>query len=392
VYDTTAVNRTINGLLKLLYPDREQFISDEDLEWAVRLAMECRRRVKEQQKPIGSAEFRNTHFSYQIGNDGVEVFVVTPELQSDNSIGTDPLPPGQVWAISPGGPDENAGLYRIDVNTGPGAGVKIINVPMPGPFRESIKYGEQNLLMRAKELVGSLRPCALFNLALATGMRRGELMGLKWQDIDFATNTLQIRRTLSRFPSKLAAEKGRGFEETEPKTKQSRRSVVTAPFAIEALKLHRIRQLEAKLKAGPAWKEHDYVFCTSVGTHLHPDRDILSQLKILLKKASLPSRLACASMDAKAACISGMRHSGTVSTPMASIESTRFMPAKRRSRYAGGMPGSTSLQSRCISPVCMRRLSASRLRSFRRRGRRMVCLCISSSVIFFLHGKTSAPE
>jgi len=156
--DTTAVNRTVNGLLKLLYPDREQLISDEDLEWAVRLAMECRRRVKEQQKRIGSAEFRNTHFSYQIGNDGIELFVVTPELQSENSIGTDPLPPGQVWAISPGGPDESAGLYRIDVNTGPGAGIKIINVPVPGPFRESIKYGEQNLLARAKELVGDRDP------------------------------------------------------------------------------------------------------------------------------------------------------------------------------------------------------------------------------------------
>lgn len=156
--DTTAVNRTINGLLKLLYPNREVFISDDDLEWAVRLAMECRRRVKEQQKRIGSAEFRNTHFSYQIGNDGVELFVVTPELQSDNSIGTDPLPPGQVWAISPGGPDENAGLYRIDVNEGPGSGVKIINVPVPGPFRESVKYGEQNLLTRAKELVGDRDP------------------------------------------------------------------------------------------------------------------------------------------------------------------------------------------------------------------------------------------
>lgn len=156
--DTTAVNRTVSGLLKLLYPNRDQFINEEDLEWAVRLAMECRRRVKEQQKRIGSAEFRNTHFSYQLGNDGVEVFVVTPELQSDNSIGTDPLPPGQVWAISPGGQDENAGLYRIDVNEGPGAGVKIINVPVPGPFRESIKYGEQNLITRAKELVGDREP------------------------------------------------------------------------------------------------------------------------------------------------------------------------------------------------------------------------------------------
>lgn len=156
--DTTAVNRTVDGLLKLLYPNREMPIADEDIEWAVRLAMECRRRVKEQQKQIGSAEFRNTHFSYQMGEDGIEKFVVTPELQSENSIGTDPLPPGQVWAISPGGIDEGVGLYRIDVNEGPGSGVTIINVPVPGPFKESIKYGEQNLLTRAKDLVGDRDP------------------------------------------------------------------------------------------------------------------------------------------------------------------------------------------------------------------------------------------
>lgn len=156
--DTTAVHRTVDGLLKLLYPNRSLPIPDEDIEWAVRLAMECRRRVKEQQKRIGSAEFRNTHFSYIMGEDGVERFVATPELQSEDAIGSDPLPPGQVWAISLGGLDENAGLYRIDVNVGPGSGVKIINVPPPGPFRESVKYAEGNLLTRAKELVGDRDP------------------------------------------------------------------------------------------------------------------------------------------------------------------------------------------------------------------------------------------
>ena len=156
--DTNAVNHTVNGLLKLLYPDRDMPIADEDIEWAVRLAMECRRRVKEQQKRIGSAEFRNTHFSFQLGDEGVEQFVVTPELQSDKYIGTDPLPPGQVWAISPGSLDEHAGLYRIDVNVGPGSGVRIASYPVPGPFRESMRYAEQNLVMRAKELVGDRDP------------------------------------------------------------------------------------------------------------------------------------------------------------------------------------------------------------------------------------------
>ena len=179
--DTTAVNRTVNGLLKLLYPDPEAAIPDSDLEWAVRLAMECRRRVKEQQKRIGAAEFRNTHFSYTIGEEGVERFVVTPELQSEDSIGTDPLPPGQVWAVSPGGQDENPGLYRIDVQEGPGSGVKVLNRPTPAPFSESIRYAEQNLLARAHELVGDRDPRQHeFNIQLRAfdASRSGSALGL----------------------------------------------------------------------------------------------------------------------------------------------------------------------------------------------------------------------
>jgi ATP-dependent Lon protease len=93
-----------------------------------------------------------------LGDDGVERFVTTPELHSEDAIGSVPLPPGQVWAISPGGVDENAGLYRIDVNVGPGSGVKIINVPPPGPFRETVRYTEGNLYARAKDLVGDKDP------------------------------------------------------------------------------------------------------------------------------------------------------------------------------------------------------------------------------------------
>ena len=126
---------------------------------------------------------------------------------------------------------------------------------------------------------------ALFTLALATGMRRGELLALKWQDINFSAGTLQVRRILTRVPTKMP---GKGFVEAEPKTQKSQRSVVIATFALEALKQHRIHQLETKLKAGPAWEDHDYVFCTSIGAHLIPSNDVLVQLKVLLKKAGLP--------------------------------------------------------------------------------------------------------
>lgn len=158
--DTNAVNKTVSGLLKLMYPSADMEVSDEDLEWATRLALEVRRRVKEQQKRIGSAEFRNTHFSYVLGNDGVEQFVATPELRADNEIGDDPLEPGQVWTISEGGTDvdDNAGLYRIEVNEGPGSGVRILNNPAPPAFRESLRYAEQNLYARAMQLVGDRDP------------------------------------------------------------------------------------------------------------------------------------------------------------------------------------------------------------------------------------------
>ena len=156
--DVNAVNKTISALLKLLYPGSDDAVSDEDLEWAVRMGLEARRRVKEQQKRIGAAEFRNTHFSYVFGSDGVEKFVSTPELQSEGGIGGDPLEPGQVWTVCPGGMDDHPGLYRIEVNEGPGSGVKILNKPVPPAFRESMGYAEQNLYAQATRLVGDKEP------------------------------------------------------------------------------------------------------------------------------------------------------------------------------------------------------------------------------------------
>ena len=133
-------------------------VSDEDLESIVRLALETRRRVKEQQRRVFKSEFRNTNFSYTLVPDGVEQFVATPELHSDEAIDSDPLPPGQVWGVSLGSAETGSGLYRIEVTCGPGSGVRILNQPTPPPFRESVRVGEQNLYIRAKELVGDRNP------------------------------------------------------------------------------------------------------------------------------------------------------------------------------------------------------------------------------------------
>ena len=158
--DLTAVHKTVSGLLKLLYPDPKMDVPDEELERMIRFSLELRRRVKEQQKCVFKSEFRNTQFSYFMGEDGVEKFVPLPELHSDEAIDSDPLPPGQVWGISPGDTETGPGLYRIEVNVGRGNGLKILNNPVPRPFRESVGYAEQNLYSFAEELVGGRDPRA----------------------------------------------------------------------------------------------------------------------------------------------------------------------------------------------------------------------------------------
>lgn len=156
--DIEAVRKTVSALTKLLYPNPRSSVPDEDLEWIVKLALESRRRVKEQQKRVFKSEFRNTHFSYTLGPEGVEVFVATPELQSDEAIESDPLPPGQVWAISPGIGEAGPGLYRIEAAHQPGSGVRILNHPSPPAFRESVRVGEQILYAQARNLVGERDP------------------------------------------------------------------------------------------------------------------------------------------------------------------------------------------------------------------------------------------
>jgi integrase len=121
---------------------------------------------------------------------------------------------------------------------------------------------------------------ALFVLAITTGMRRGEVLALKWQDINFSQNQLQVRRIFTRAP-------GNRYIEAEPKTTKSRRNIMLAPMVVELLKQHHIRQLEAKKEAGTDWQERDLVFCTSLGTPLNPNK-VIERFKTLLKRAELP--------------------------------------------------------------------------------------------------------
>lgn len=98
---------------------------------------------------------------------------------------------------------------------------------------------------------------------------------------------MQVRRILSRVPTSTPG-RDHVYVEAEPKTQKSRRNVVIAPIAIDALEKHKALQAEAKKQAGKDWLENDYVFCTSFGNHLGPNY-VVDVLKKLLKQAGLPN-------------------------------------------------------------------------------------------------------
>jgi integrase len=134
----------------------------------------------------------------------------------------------------------------------------------------------RNLLLAAK---GS-RYEALYQLAVATGMRQGELLGLRWSDLDWDNRRLRVQRQLQRIEHQ-------GLVYSEPKTKAGRRGIVLGKSTIEKLRTHNeLQQLERHF-AGKRWQENDLIFPTTVGTPNEPS-NLIKQFKILLKQAGLP--------------------------------------------------------------------------------------------------------
>jgi integrase len=136
---------------------------------------------------------------------------------------------------------------------------------------------------QARQLIGKVRGHqleALLILAITTGMRRGELLALRWQDINFNKRYLQVRRSVRRVF-------GYGLRVSEPKTQAGRRKIVLSSFLIGVLTRHRVSQLEMRLKAGTTWEDHDLVFCNERGSFIEPD-NLLVRFKKLLQEIGLP--------------------------------------------------------------------------------------------------------
>lgn len=134
--DVKAVRKTVAGLMKLIYPHGE--VSKAELAELVELAIEGRRRVKEQLKKMGSFEYHQTSFSYIDNETREECFVGVPEEGGRNLIATDPLAPGSVYTASVDDQGK-VGLYRIEVGLAAGTGKLRLAGGIEGRMKESMQ-------------------------------------------------------------------------------------------------------------------------------------------------------------------------------------------------------------------------------------------------------------
>jgi integrase len=121
---------------------------------------------------------------------------------------------------------------------------------------------------------------AIFTVALSLGLRLGEIIGLRWQDVDLNAGTLTVNQTIYRV-------RGKGVIAAAPKTERSRRTLHLPESVVSALRSHRARQLQERLAAGRDWKDTGLVFASRVGTPVD-QRNLFRAFKALLAKAGLP--------------------------------------------------------------------------------------------------------
>ncbi len=121
---------------------------------------------------------------------------------------------------------------------------------------------------------------ALYYLALTTSLRKGEILGLRWTDVDWTKGTLKVERQLQQANWRAATL-------VPTKTKSSRRMIKLGHRALAMLEDHRQKQEQEKLLAGDRWQEHGMIFTTSIGTYIDQTK-VSREFKALLRKANLP--------------------------------------------------------------------------------------------------------
>src|SRR5918999_775077 len=155
-----------------------------------------------------------------------------------------------------------------------------VKAPSPAPDEmHPLSESEARTFLETARETGD-RFEALYVLAITTGLRRGELLGLRWDDADLDRGTLRVGRALVR--------EGGRHTLGETKTRRGRPQINLTPRTVNALKAHRKKQLEEKMRLAGLYKDHSLIFASGVETPVNPENLVKRSFKPLIKKASLP--------------------------------------------------------------------------------------------------------
>ena len=158
-------------------------------------------------------------------------------------------------------------------------------VRAPRPVKKEVQAMDRDQVRDFLKAAKGDRLEALYLVAITTGLRQGELLGLRWTDIDLEGGVLAVRRAL--VAGSAGSKAGARFE--APKNNKSRRTVKLTASAVEALKRHKAAQNKERLKLGSLWEDHGLVFPNRVGKPMDHNNLYRRDFKKMLKKAELPN-------------------------------------------------------------------------------------------------------
>lgn len=149
----------------------------------------------------------------------------------------------------------------------------------PRPLRREMSVLDTDGISKFLAIADDAPHLTIFLLALYTGMRRSEILGLRWPDVNLDSAALSVTQGLHRVI-------GEGLVATLPKTPQSRRRIALSQDTVSLLRFHKARQAAARLEAGPAWQDGGWVFARPDGRPIDPN-DVTRAFTRIIRAAGL---------------------------------------------------------------------------------------------------------